>query len=541
MIDDLDRDDLRTELMCGAMVLALTAWSIWQRWELLSATPWPVGVDGWYYPLQIRALLERGELAYPAAPLTFWLMAPIAALLDDPIAAAKLVAAVGGGLVALPAYALGRRVGGLAGGLIAAVLAVSGGGSFFLSLEFVKNGLGLTLGLTAVWLGLRALEAPSRGRVAAAAVAVVATALTHKMGLLLALALLVPAAVVELRHRGIAARRVRGLLIGAGAAIVVVAIAGVISPQRFVGPGDLRLFDGAVTGRFEWKLPALAVVHGDGSVFRLYLGYQGLIAAASAVALLLAIWLDRLAGGRVARRRGQRGAVAGDPRPAQRANASGVNAIGRGAADRAMLWAAFVLVVIGTWPTLDVADPDAIGFRLRAAAFAPSAIVAGAAAGRLLGMLGRDWRPMIAAALGLVWLAARDPRPTEGMVDTEVPMVTACAALRDVLPDDAVVISAERHLGFQAAWFARVPVRLRPEPVPPARRWRMIPLGIIGFNSPLDQALRAARAQPNLAPPIGLHPGHPNGLVVVPEATWAWVLTQLPPRSQRWWGEWHTR
>jgi hypothetical protein len=206
-----------------------------------------------------------------------------------------------------------------------------------------------------------------------------------------------------------------------------------------------------------------------------------------------------------------------------------------------MLWAAFALVVIGTWPTLDVADPDAIGFRLRAAAFAPAAIVAGAAAGRLLGMLGRDWRPMIAAALGLVWLAVRDPRPTEGMVDTEVPMVTACAALRDVLPEDAVVISAERHLGFQAAWFARVPVRLRPDPVPPARRWRMIPLGIIRMGSPLDLALRAARAQPGLAPPIGLHPGHPNGLVVIPEATWEWVLTQLPPRSQTWWREWHTR
>ena len=99
----------------------------------------------------------------------------------------------------------------------------------------------------------------------------------------------------------------------------------------------------------------------------------------------------------------------------------------------------------------------------------------------------------------------------------------------------------QRHLGFQAAWFSSVPLRLRPERVPRERRWRMIPLGIIGHDSPLDRALRDARAQPDLVAPIGLHPNHPNGLVLVPEATWEWVLTRLPPRSQQWWREWHTR
>ena len=33
---------------------------------------------------------------------------------------------------------------------------VTSGGSFYLSLEFVKNGVGLTVALTAIWLGLRA-------------------------------------------------------------------------------------------------------------------------------------------------------------------------------------------------------------------------------------------------------------------------------------------------------------------------------------------------------------------------------------------------
>src|SRR5688572_57778 len=108
-----ERRDALLGAAVWAAVLALAAWSVWQRWALLDSTPYPVGVDGWYYPIQVRALLERGELAYPAAPLTFWLMAPLA-LLTDPIVAAKIVAAVGGGVVAVPAFLLGRRVGGIA-------------------------------------------------------------------------------------------------------------------------------------------------------------------------------------------------------------------------------------------------------------------------------------------------------------------------------------------------------------------------------------------------------------------------------------------
>ncbi|MBZ0233102.1 MAG: hypothetical protein K8M05_12295, partial [Deltaproteobacteria bacterium] len=168
-------------------------------------------------------------------------------------------------------------------------------------------------------------------------------------------------------------------------------------------------------------------------------------------------------------------------------------------------------------------------------------IVAAAAVGRLVASLEPAWRLVAVAPALAAWVAVRPPAPTEGMVKTEVPMVAATAAIAGALPADAVIISAERHLGFQAVWFARVPLRLRPERVPRERRWRMIPLGIIGHDSPLDRALRDARAQRDLVPPIGLHPNHPNGLVLVPEATWEWVLTRLPPRSQQWWREWHTR
>ncbi|MCL4226560.1 MAG: glycosyltransferase family 39 protein [Myxococcales bacterium] len=496
-----------------AAVLALAAWSTWHRWALLTESPYPVGVDGWYYPIQLRSLLERGELAYPAAPLTFWLMAPVAAL-TDPIVAAKVIAALGGGLVGVPAFLLGRRVGGVAGGLVAAVLATTGGGSFYLSLEFVKNGLGLTVALTAAWLGLRALEQPTARRGALAAGAIVAAVLTHKMSALLALGLLAPAALVELRARRPAALTWRRAAAGAAAGAAVALVAGVLAPARFLGPGDLALLDGAFTGPAEWALPAMAVPQPGRPSFHLWFGHQGLLAAGAGALFVVAVVLGRVTA-----------SVRSEARPAE----------------RALAWAAFAVVVVTSWPWLDVADPDALGFRLRVAVFAPAAVVAAAAVGRLVAGFEPPWRLVAVVPALATWIAVRPAAPTEGIVRTQVPMVAATAALRGALPADAVVISAERHLGFQAAWFARVPVRLRPERVPPARRWRMIPLGIIGKGSPLDQALEDARAEPGLAPPIGLHPGHPNGLVLVPEATWEWVLGRLPPRPQAWWREWHTR
>jgi hypothetical protein len=92
-------------------VLAVTALAIWRRWSLLADTPYPVGIDGYFYPIQLRALLERGELAYADFPLAFYALAPFAAA-TDPIVGAKLGSAILGGLAVVPAYEIGARLGG---------------------------------------------------------------------------------------------------------------------------------------------------------------------------------------------------------------------------------------------------------------------------------------------------------------------------------------------------------------------------------------------------------------------------------------------
>lgn len=114
---------LRAPLIAAA-VPALCAF--WQRWRFLAASPYPLGVDGYFYPVQLRSLLERGSLYYPSAPLDLWLMAPLA-WLSDPITGAKLGAALGPALVVWPAHVCGRRGGSGGSAAGAGVAAVSRG------------------------------------------------------------------------------------------------------------------------------------------------------------------------------------------------------------------------------------------------------------------------------------------------------------------------------------------------------------------------------------------------------------------------------
>src|SRR5690242_2837316 len=129
--------DRATRAAIAIGLVGLVVWSAWARYRFLASSPYPMGVDGYFYPIQLRSILEHGHLQYPASPLAFYLMAPFAAL-TDPITGAKLGAAVGGALIALPAYAIGARIGGnRAAGVAAAVIATTSVGSWYLSVEFV--------------------------------------------------------------------------------------------------------------------------------------------------------------------------------------------------------------------------------------------------------------------------------------------------------------------------------------------------------------------------------------------------------------------
>ena len=500
-----------------AAVVALAAWSLWQRWQLLSVSPFPLGVDGYFYPIQLRSLLDRGELAYPASPLAFYLMAPFAAL-TDPITGAKLAAAVLGAAIAGPAYAVGARLGGSRGaGLVAAVLATTSVGSAYLTIEFVKNGIGLTVALTALWLALRAADRPGRLRIAAAVAALVAAYATHKMAAAIVLAVAVPAALGAATARG--ALRGRRLLIAiaalVGAGLVALAL-GAVFPQRLLSAADAQLLRGLVSATPRWTDPALVFPGGE-----LALGHDALAGIVLALAAAVAI---------VVRRRRAR-AAAIDPRRAAPLPSGGERRAALPAAVMAAAWPILLLAIAIGLPLLAVTDRQGLGFRLRIAAFVPAALSAAIAIRTVLPRALRRDRVLAAVALALAVL--RQPgAQLEGAVVTHPALVTAAQALDGHVPAGATLIIPERHIAFMVAWYTGAPVAIRPERIPREHRFRLMPLHFIQADSALDRELLAARAEPQLAPPIGFHPRHPNGLVLVAEPTWEWILARLPAQDR---------
>jgi hypothetical protein len=487
--------------VAGALV-ALVAWSFWQRWQLLTASPFPLGVDGYFYPVELHALLSRGELAYPASPLTFYLLAPLAAA-TDPITGAKLGAALWGAAIAVPAYGVGARLGGGRGaGLLAAALATTSVGSAYLTVEFVKNGIGLTVVLSALWLALAAADRPTRPRLAAAAAGAAAAWAAHKMAAAIVVIAVIPAGLAAARAHGrLRGRRLIYVLAALAAAGLAALAIGAAAPHHFLSLGDAALVRGLFSTTPRWTAPALVSPTGELSV-----GHDALLGLRLALAAAIALGLRRA--------------------PATRRWLFPTGPAGASPA-AAAAWPILLLAIGIGLPLLAVTDPQGLGFRLRIAAFVPAALSAAVLARAVLGRWAyRDW--VLAAAAAVLALARQPGDRLDGEIFTHPALVSAAQALRGRVPPGATLIVPERHIAFLVAWYTGADVAIRPERVPPARRYRLLPLHFIVAGSPLDRALLDARGEPSLIPPLGLHPSYPNGMVLVAEPTWDWIVARLP-------------
>jgi hypothetical protein len=486
---------MRTRVVVALALAAIVAYSFVLRWRILDATPFPTGIDGYFYPVQLRSLLAHGHLVYPASPLAFWFMAPFAAL-TDPIVGAKLGAALGGALIALPAYAIGARLGrGWGAGLLAAALATFSAGSTYLTVEYVKNGIGLTVALAALWLALRAIDRPTRRRILVAIAGVIAAILAHKMAAAIVVAIGVPAAFSAAIARGkLRGRRLIYAMLGGIAALLALLILGLVAPRRLLSTDDLRLLQGLFTDSPDWSMPAFSVPH-----YGLDMGHEALTGAILAIGAAVAIaW--------------------------------------RGHPSRTVAWAFVALALLIAIPYLAVDDPQGLAFRLRLVAFIPRAMCAAI----ICGAIPFAHRELTYAMLaGVIAIAAPRDDQVPGEILTHPALVTSALALH--IPDGGLAIVPERHIAFMIAWYANAPVALHPDGIDHDKRWRVLPGSFVELGSPLDQALMTARATPGVIAPIGVHPRHPNGMVLVAESTWDWVLAQLPPPARAHFGAWHTK
>jgi len=503
-------------------LVALIAWSVWQRWQLVSASPFPLGVDGYFYSIELRSLLAHGELQYPASPLAFYLLAPFAAA-TDPIIGVKLGAAVFGAAIAVPAYGVGARLGGGRGaGLIAAVLATTSVGSAYLTIEFVKNGIGLTVALAALWLALRAGERATWGRIAAAAAGLGAAYATHKMAAAIVVIVAIPAVLAGAATSG--ALRGRRLVYALGGALAVACAAlglGAAFPQRLLSAGDAALLRDLVSATPRWTAPALVFPGGE-----LALGHDALLGLGLGLAGVAAFAIRARRAARLPADQRHSSAPASGP-AAGPASGSGPAASPAAAASTAAAWPIIGLAILIGLPFLAVTDRQGLGLRLRIAAFVPAALAAAIVARGVLARYAH--RDAVLAALAVALAVVRQPGDRlDGEIVTHPALVAAAQALNGHVPAGATLIVPERHIAFMVAWYTGAAVAIRPDRVPPARRYRLLPLHFIVADSPLDHALLAARAEPSLEPPLGVHPSHPNGLVLVAEPTWDWILARLP-------------
>ena len=182
--------------MFGALVAVLLAGFVARSLATL-VPPLPVGEDGAYYLVQVRAIVQDGRLAFPDFPLLFHLQACVARLLSvmmEPRAA--IVAAVRATdtviplALAVPVFLFARafvRPGGRSGhGAVAVALvglvAVASGSSLLMAGGMIKNAAALPPGFFFAFASYQWLREGRPGTLAWAALWFVVASLTHMGG-----------------------------------------------------------------------------------------------------------------------------------------------------------------------------------------------------------------------------------------------------------------------------------------------------------------------------------------------------------------------
>ncbi|MBZ4373865.1 hypothetical protein [Corallococcus sp. AS-1-6] len=490
------------DLVSALAVSGLFIWSGFARASFLLQSPHPMGVDGYYYAIQLRSLAEDWRLFYPSLPLCFVWLLPFS-LLSDPIIGTKLGAAIATAAAVFPVNALARRFTGDRGaGLVAATLVAISAQSRFLSTEFVKQGVGLTLA-AGTWALLGAsLDRPSKGRFALALGLLSLTALTHRFAFCVALFVTLPVFVTWVCQTVDWKADRRSLLLLGGTVAVSVGV-GVIWRLSF--GNDFVVMSKLFQMKPDWSFATLALPGAPPLVFHHEVRW-------AAVASLLTLGLSSSPG--AARASPLRGHVV---------------------AFRAGFVSLALFVAV---PWLDISNAEGPAMRLRLVAFLPLAICAALVFRQCLGRLTPSVRLIVGAimAVGLPWIpTARH----EGTVTTAPSRVMAMKELAAKLPADSLVVTTERQLAFMVTWYARAPAqRAIPALLNPDRTFRLIPSNALEPDMALALAARRKRATGVDACPQDLLPSRPGSLTLLQEQIYQSLTHSLPLESQMYWQAW---
>lgn len=197
------------------------------------------GMNGAYYLVQVRAVIEKGHLAEHDMPLIFWLQAGLARLVQalstltlesSIVLASKLFDSIVPALAAIPAFLLAVRWPGgrhsVWAGIAAATLAVLSSGPLRMVGDFQKNALGMLWVLSCAYCLQQGLDRRSWRYLAAAGMFLALVGITHigAFGVTLALVVLVVLAWALLASGGPR----RALLAIGGVAVGVAGLLGLL-------------------------------------------------------------------------------------------------------------------------------------------------------------------------------------------------------------------------------------------------------------------------------------------------------------------------
>ncbi len=171
----------RDEIFLDAL-LSVAAWVLGFvfLYYPMSSTPLVPGIDGPYYIVQVKHLLERGGMKYPDPPLAFYIMALVTILCRDVFTAVELTSSAVTALTALPTYALIKRLSKSKTAAFAAALTVSiTPFTIRLASDFMKNSMGLLWLALFLYFNTSYIERGERKFLLGALVSLALTALTH--------------------------------------------------------------------------------------------------------------------------------------------------------------------------------------------------------------------------------------------------------------------------------------------------------------------------------------------------------------------------
>ena len=219
--------------------------AVFYKFSLTSNSLLP-GLDGAYYWVQVRSLLENSSLAFSDLPLVIYVQAGIARLLNDIPSAVRISDAILPALSAFPIYLIARRypIRLLPAVGIAFVL-LNPVQLFFFTGDFIKNEAAIPLVFLLSWILLSWDERGARSRYAMASTVILAISFSHFGTLLLTLMILSFWLLVRIRQKQIKIRPLAiGIVILSG--LLVVLMLALVVPSRFTrlttfisNPGDI--------------------------------------------------------------------------------------------------------------------------------------------------------------------------------------------------------------------------------------------------------------------------------------------------------------